>query len=75
MNRSMLKNVSFAVLLLKICLVFGKKKVIVIDPGHGGKDSGADGVNGIQEKGVVLNVSKEILRLNKPFFGNELEFT
>lgn len=31
---------------------------IVIDPGHGGKDSGAIGVSGIQEKNVVLAVSK-----------------
>ena len=32
--------------------------VIVIDPGHGGKDSGAVGITGVQEKNVVLRVSK-----------------
>lgn len=32
---------------------------IVIDPGHGGKDPGATG-GGVQEKAVVLNVSKKI---------------
>lgn len=51
LNRSTLKNVSFLILLLKMCLVFGQKKVVVIGPGHGGIDSGAVGVNGIYEKG------------------------
>lgn len=37
---------------------------IVIDPGHGGKDSGATG-NGLAEKDVVLQISK---RMND-FFG------
>lgn len=32
-------------------------KTIVIDPGHGGKDPGAIGVNGLEEKEVVLDVS------------------
>ena len=30
------------------------KKVIVIDPGHGGIDSGTNGVNGLMEKDLVL---------------------
>ncbi len=64
-----LKNVSFVILLLKMCLIFGQgrpdQKIIVIDPGHGGKDSGAVGINGTQEKDVVLNIANEILRLNK----------
>ncbi|QLG44723.1 N-acetylmuramoyl-L-alanine amidase family protein [Costertonia aggregata] len=63
-----LKNVSFVILLLKSCILLGQdlnaKKVIVIDPGHGGKDSGAIGVNGIQEKDVVLNIANVILKLN-----------
>jgi N-acetylmuramoyl-L-alanine amidase len=29
-------------------------KVVVIDPGHGGIDSGTDGVNGLREKDLVL---------------------
>jgi len=73
LNRLMLKNVSFVILLLKICLVFAQKKVIVIDPGHGGKDSGAIGINHLQEKDVVLNIAKEILRLNTSLFDNELD--
>ncbi|MDP1785374.1 MAG: N-acetylmuramoyl-L-alanine amidase, partial [Sulfuricurvum sp.] len=35
------------------------KKVIVIDPGHGGKDSGAIG-NGYREKDIVLQISLEL---------------
>ncbi|HSD10461.1 MAG TPA: N-acetylmuramoyl-L-alanine amidase, partial [Candidatus Binatia bacterium] len=31
---------------------------VVIDPGHGGKDPGAHGVHGLDEKDVVLGVSK-----------------
>jgi N-acetylmuramoyl-L-alanine amidase len=33
---------------------------IVIDPGHGGKDPGAIGPHGLQEKTVVLQVAKEL---------------
>jgi len=33
-------------------------KTIVIDPGHGGKDPGAIGIDGIREKDVVLKVGK-----------------
>ena len=34
--------------------------IIVIDPGHGGKDPGATGVNNIHEKNVVLAISRDI---------------
>ncbi|MGL4522974.1 MAG: N-acetylmuramoyl-L-alanine amidase family protein, partial [Bacilli bacterium] len=37
-----------------------KKLSIVIDPGHGGKDPGAVGVNSLQEKVVVLDVGKRV---------------
>ncbi|PHQ27617.1 N-acetylmuramoyl-L-alanine amidase family protein [Leeuwenhoekiella nanhaiensis] len=66
--KKVLKNVSFVILLLKMCLVFGQEtsahKRIVIDVGHGGKDSGAIGINGIQEKDVVLNIANATLKLN-----------
>ncbi|MCC4213587.1 N-acetylmuramoyl-L-alanine amidase family protein [Leeuwenhoekiella parthenopeia] len=70
--KKVLKNVSFMFLLLKMCIIFGQEmstqKRIIIDAGHGGKDSGAIGVNGIQEKDVALNIANAILKLN-----NELD--
>nr|WP_293297131.1 N-acetylmuramoyl-L-alanine amidase [Allomuricauda sp.] len=64
-----LKNVSFVILLLKSCILLGQdldtKKIIVIDPGHGGNDSGAIGYKKVQEKDIVLNIAKAILKLNK----------
>ena len=70
--KKVLKNVSFVILLLKMCIIFGQEttaqKRIVIDVGHGGKDAGAIGINGIQEKDVVMSVANVILKLN-----NEME--
>ena len=37
-----------------------KKKIIVIDPGHGGEDPGAVGKRGTCEKNIVLSISREI---------------
>ncbi|UOG92864.1 MAG: N-acetylmuramoyl-L-alanine amidase [Candidatus Thiothrix sulfatifontis] len=36
------------------------KFIVVIDPGHGGKDPGAVGANGTQEKEVVLQVARKL---------------
>ena len=38
----------------------GRRKVIVIDPGHGGEDPGAIGKNGTYEKHVVLAIGRQI---------------
>ena len=38
---------------------YGKYKV-VIDPGHGGSDPGAVGINGLRETDIVLEVSKSV---------------
>lgn len=39
------------------------RTVIAIDPGHGGRDPGAIGVDGIQEKDIVLSVAHQVQRL------------
>lgn len=74
---STLKNVSLVILLLQLSIIFGQeeipKKRIVIDPGHGGIDSGAIGINDVRERDVVLNIAKEIVRLNRTVFKEEFE--
>lgn len=39
------------------------KKIIVIDPGHGGEDGGAVGVNGVLEKDLNLMISESLCEL------------
>ena len=39
------------------------KYSVIIDPGHGGPDSGAVGINGLKETEVVLDVSKIVTKL------------
>ncbi|HWP93406.1 MAG TPA: N-acetylmuramoyl-L-alanine amidase [Thermodesulfobacteriota bacterium] len=39
-----------------------KVRTIVIDPGHGGHDSGAVGPSGLKEKDVNLDIAKELKR-------------
>ena len=39
------------------------KYYVVIDPGHGGPDSGAIGIDGLRETDVVLDVSKKVTKL------------
>jgi len=60
-----------------MCITFGQneaiKKRMVIDVGHGGIDPGAIGINNIQEKNVVLNITKAILRLNKSILNSEFD--
>lgn len=37
--------------------------LVIIDPGHGGKDVGAIGVGGVREKDIILAISLEVTRL------------
>ena len=47
--------------------------LVVVDPGHGGTDSGAIGTHGVSEKNVVLDVAQEMIRLNQEIYGGVLE--
>ncbi len=70
-----LKNVSFMILLLNTCVLFGQiepsKRKILIDAGHGGIDAGAIGINGIMEKDVVMKIANEVIRLNTTLLDNK----
>lgn len=48
--------------------------IVVIDPGHGGKDPGATGLRGTHEKDVVLAISKQLQQIinNTPGFTAKL---
>jgi N-acetylmuramoyl-L-alanine amidase len=48
---------------------------IVIDAGHGGHDSGTLGVDGIEEKDVVLDVALRLGRLLHERLGSEIIYT
>ncbi len=36
------------------------RRLVIIDPGHGGRDPGAIGIGGLQEKGIVLDISRQV---------------
>jgi N-acetylmuramoyl-L-alanine amidase len=48
---------------------------IVIDPGHGGHDSGTLGAGGIEEKDVVLDVALRLGKLLHDRLGSEIIYT
>jgi N-acetylmuramoyl-L-alanine amidase len=48
---------------------------IVIDPGHGGHDTGTIGPNGLLEKDLVLDVSKRLGKLLEARLGADVLFT
>lgn len=50
-----------------------RKTVVIIDPGHGGNDAGAIGVNNCQEKDLVLKIAKAIVRVNETFLNNRYD--
>ena len=39
------------------------RKVIAVDPGHGGADPGMVGVNGLEEKGINLEIARKLERV------------
>lgn len=48
---------------------------ILIDPGHGGSDTGTIGPSGYQEKELVLDIAKRLGRLIEKRLGSEVVFT
>jgi N-acetylmuramoyl-L-alanine amidase len=48
---------------------------IVIDPGHGGHDTGTIGPNGLEEKNLVLDVSRRLGTLLQTRLGAEVIYT
>ncbi|MBV9771994.1 MAG: N-acetylmuramoyl-L-alanine amidase [Bryobacterales bacterium] len=48
---------------------------IVIDPGHGGHDTGTIGPQGLREKDLVLDVAQRLGRLIETRMGSEVIFT
>lgn len=57
--------------------VFGQeqkndKVIVLLDPGHGGADTGAIGINGILEKDIVLGIAKAMIRLNSELYNDTL---
>jgi len=48
---------------------------IVIDPGHGGHDTGTIGPNGLEEKNLVLEVGRDLGKLLETRLGAEVVYT
>lgn len=55
--------------------LIGKIRRIVVDPGHGGHDSGALGPNGVMEKDVVLAIGLKLRNLLKEELGLDVVMT
>ncbi len=53
----------------------GPLRVIVLDAGHGGHDSGAVGASGLQEKEIVLDVTRRLARMLEEGLGVAVALT
>jgi N-acetylmuramoyl-L-alanine amidase len=53
----------------------GGRLLVMLDPGHGGKDSGAVGLNGLKEKDVVLEIGKLVRERLRKEGGCEVRMT
>ncbi|WP_376749159.1 N-acetylmuramoyl-L-alanine amidase AmiA [Mixta calida] len=51
------------------------KKIVMLDPGHGGIDSGAVGEEGSEEKHIVLEIAHNIRQILSPHNGIEARLT
>jgi len=48
---------------------------IVLDPGHGGKDPGAIGLNNLQEKAITLDIAKQLGKMIERNLGMKVIYT
>lgn len=62
-------------ILPRVRLKPGKIRRIVVDPGHGGKDPGAVGLSGLQEKDVVLSIGLLVAKKLKDELGIDAVMT
>jgi N-acetylmuramoyl-L-alanine amidase len=53
----------------------GSIRRIVVDPGHGGKDPGAVGLSGLQEKDVVLSIGQKVAKMIREELGIDAVMT
>tara|TARA_R110002049_G_scaffold277220_1_gene455671 strand:+ start:3276 stop:3929 length:654 start_codon:yes stop_codon:yes gene_type:complete len=49
-----------------------KNPIVIIDPGHGGRDAGAITKSGTKEKDIVMDIASKIVILNEKLFENPL---
>ncbi|MCG3172372.1 MAG: hypothetical protein GMKNLPBB_00522 [Myxococcota bacterium] len=56
-------------------LIRNQIKRVVIDPGHGGHDHGAIGKRGVNEKDVVLKISRSLAKMLREELGVEVTLT
>ncbi len=54
---------------------YRKKKIVVIDPGHGGRDPGAIGPRGLKEKEVALDTARRLKKILQERYNLEVHLT
>ncbi len=67
-----MKRIGFATLLIALTLAFSFKSsepfIIVVDPGHGGKDAGyVSDQKGLSEKDITLNFTQRLIEISKAY--------
>ncbi|PQV51461.1 N-acetylmuramoyl-L-alanine amidase [Jejuia pallidilutea] len=50
-----------------------REPIVVIDPGHGGKDAGAISIHGIKEKDIVMDIASKMVELNHKLYKKSLK--
>lgn len=50
-----------------------EKQIIIVDPGHGGTDSGAVGINGLKEKDLTLKIAQAVVYYNKVLLNQQYD--